>query len=485
MINPVEKKTPNEAAPLLDKSATISNIKLNSEIVEASNSRAYESTNITPRTINQPANYLSDLKISLTPYELVLAGEYKIVKNKSDPIEYLFAFGADDSIIISIRSRKTNNIGLYHVNESKALASNLKKFFKKFGDTRDSDHWEVTMVGGQWLTGSGLGSKIESLLKTEHAIIPKWDKWSFSACSARRYGVLLHVQTTEQTTFEHTRQFTDNVNKDILQQLREKNNKPTARDSHMKTYDFNELIIEKSRSVIEENSFNNIVYQLSATGIKSRERIDQFVHELNKHQGDMLLCTRKEQISKIKEIHQQLNLQDVVGLHIQKSSGILAEDDDSSNTRSTDISQQACNNLRARHVTPHGSHETHSTAISERKGNLNNFEIFSSRIFLNQKETFTDRQHALIEKGIGDLANGRQHKSSHPMISNRFSPSILDKLSDEFPKISFEKFYSRDLADWDGTGSGRGPWRIVSVYSDGKLIIAGVFDNHKNPYQPW
>ncbi|MCP1118920.1 hypothetical protein [Robbsia andropogonis] len=435
-------------------------------------------------------NNLAELKISLTPDEVVLAGEYKISKSNSKPLSYLLSFGAENGVIVSVVCSKTNNIGIYHIDDMNFLDRNLKKFIKKFGDIKNSDNWKVTMVGGQWLTGSGLSSKVKAILQNEYNITPEWNKWSWSGCSAAMYGVLLNVQTTEQKTFQHTRQFSDSVNKDILQQLRKRSDVQSdllhAKNDQVTLFDSHEFSMEKNRSIIEEHGFNDVVYHVTASGIRARDHIDGFVRELSNFQGEMFLSSRKEQIVKINEIYQKRNLQDVVGLHIEKNRRHYSEDGSSFSTRSTDISRQRNSNSSLRHALYQSSHESRSTGISEGKEGAKQFIVSNSIIFTNQKVNFTNQQHKLAEKAISELENGRQHKSSHPMVNTRFSSSVLAKLKQEFPKVALDRLYSRDLGDWEGTGKGRGPWRVVSARcADDKLIIVGVFDNHKNPYQQW
>ncbi|WP_429500922.1 hypothetical protein ACQUFY_26630 (plasmid) [Robbsia andropogonis] len=490
MIKPTEIKVSGGLSAMSAENAGDISQSLAAKIDKVTNACFYAISNKIPRIKNSVINDLADLKISLTPNEVVFAGEHKVFKYNSEPLGYLLSFGAEDGVIVSVVCSKTNNIGIYHIDNMNLLDKNLKKFFKKFGDIRNTDNWKVTMVGGQWLTGSGLSSRVKAILQNEYNITLEWNEWSWSGCSAAMYGVLLNAQTTEQKTFQHTRQFSDNINRDILQQLRKisdvRNNLLDVKNDQVALFDSRELLMEKNRSIIEGHGFNDIVYQVTASGIRARDHIDGFVRELSSFQGEMFLSSRKEQIAKINEIYQKRNLQDVVGLHIEKNKKHHSEDSSSFSTRSTDISRQSNSNSGLRHAFYQSSHESRSTGISEGKEGKKHFIVSNSIIFTNQKEKFTNQQHKLAEKAISELENGRQHKSSHPMVNTRFSSSILDKLKQEFPEVALDKLYSRDLGDWEGTGKGRGPWRVVSARcADDKLIIVGVFDNHKNPYQQW
>lgn len=463
-----------------------------SQIDKVTNSFFHAISNKIPKIKNPVLNNLSELRIQLTPDEVVFPGEHKVFKNNPDPLSYLLSFGAEDSVIISVVCSNENKIGIYHIDNMDYLERNLKIFLKEFGNTRNSDKWKVTMVGGQWLTGSGLSSRIKSILKNDYNIMPDWNKWSWSGCSATAYGVLLNVQTTEQTTFQHTRKFTDDLNMDILQQLRKKNSAQNdllnAKNDHLKFFESDEFSIEKNRSVIEEHSFNDVIYSVNASGIKARDHIDRFVREINKCQIETFSSSRKEKVKKINEIYQQMNLQDIVGLRIEKNRKNNSEGDTSFSTRSTDFSQKKNSIPRSEQVSDQSSRETRSTGISESREEKNKFTVINSGIFTKQKEKFTDKQHEIAEKSISELEYGRQHKSNHPMKFHRFPQSVLSKLEQDFPEVSLDKirFYSRDLANWDGTGAGRGAWRVVSaICADEKLMIIGIFDNHEDPYKQW
>ena len=345
MIEPTTSYKPSETLDASRNRTVDKRARFAANINKTSNVCGYPRSNETPAIRKNFLTQVADLQISLTAGETVYAGEYKIINGNVDPLGYLFSYDAEDSVILTVSSSKTNNVAMYHINETTQLDTNMKKFMRNFGNIKNASEWKVNMVGGQWLTGSGLGTKIKKLLQSEYNISPEWKKWSWSGCKVKSYAVLLNVQTGIPLCFEHNKQFTDNINKYMLQQLRDINNKNNSKlsEDRIETTPpyFSELSIDKGRDISERHAFNGVSYRLNSAGVGARERIDKFVREINKHQIEMLPNSRKELINKLKETFQQLELQNTVELHIDKSRPGHPEEGSSFSTRSTDISRNS------------------------------------------------------------------------------------------------------------------------------------------------
>ncbi|MFJ4590844.1 type III effector 1 [Pseudomonas moraviensis] len=129
---------------------------------------------------------------------------------------YLFSLNAQTCVIASIYNPTTKVGAVIHFDHNirTLIKDTVKDTMARLGGS--SKDVRVTLVGGDWLTGTDIGGTVRTVLRQE-GLRPTWDYWSYSSCLGNNYAVSLNLDSGVSTVFKTSASQVERLYSPVLQ----------------------------------------------------------------------------------------------------------------------------------------------------------------------------------------------------------------------------------------------------------------------------
>ncbi len=149
-----------------------------------------------------------------------LQGEAVVAKFVAGSMDnYLFSLNAQTCVIASMYNPATKVGAVIHFDHNiRSLINHTVKdaMTRLGGSPKDV---RVTLVGGDWLTGTDIGGPVRSVLR-QQGLRPTWDYWSYSSCLGNTYAVSLNLNNGVSTVFKTSASQFERLYSPVLQRAR-------------------------------------------------------------------------------------------------------------------------------------------------------------------------------------------------------------------------------------------------------------------------
>lgn len=412
----------------------------------------------------------------------------------------LFALDARDSVIVTLYDIQKREGVVLHLDAGCDVEKEVQKALRGLSRGRCNPAAIVAhLVGGIWLGGSQVGGQIRCALRSR-LIEPSWEDWSFSSCHDHRYGATLNLETGDVTVFEHTAEVIAAYRRTMWETPPHSPYLPAVAmpasvapmstsawaKRHLVSRADSEAAPDSSASgarprVGLTHAVNGVQYVLTGEAKEVRKFRDAFVAQVDAERDKLSELSYSKITSVLQNIKDKTRDSNGIDLKVIRpprrsatSAASPTEDSDSS-VPGRDVRNRRRVARAARVAPSDAAADSHLTPRY-------------TAMYTEQLPRFSSDQLKILSKTVDDvlarLASNMSSKA-HPAPINGFSRATQIRIQNELSGKKADKLYSEALINWDGSGGGRGKWRLLFRQEGGGVTFFGVFDTHRTPHVPF